>query len=137
MNVDLERKVIEKFIRKDKRKRYLDYISSVKRRTNFIMQLSHFKDFTPELFDEVHGDVALILRERLELIKGSKSQCYVISDNPAIDQQVLPVDIALRETIGYGSAMLVFGDAELMFFEGEPPKNRLLSKILASHSFTR
>jgi len=91
--------------------------------------LPHFKDFRLELFDELHGDISHIIQEQLQRIKGVKSHCYVISDNPATDQQDMPVGAALDATVGYGAAILVFGDAEMIYFEGESPNNRLLSKL--------
>lgn len=82
-----------------------------------------------KLFEEVNGNHCDIL-DRLEFFTGDRTSCYVISENYQIDQKVLPIKEALMQ-IGTNSAIiLVFGNAEMIYFEGEPPFNRYISKIL-------
>ena len=121
MNIPLEIKVIEKFVTKNKQSRYIQFVSSKKARIKFIKDLPHFNHFKWELFEEVNGDDSDILG-RIQLLKGNKTTCYIISENPDIDQQKM--DISEDRAI-----ILVFGDAEMIYFGGEQPKNSFLSKI--------
>jgi hypothetical protein len=55
--------------------------------------------------------------------------CYLISEDNELDRKRMTVDEALRETIGHGmGTVIVFGDAEIIFYEGEGPSNRWISK---------
>jgi hypothetical protein len=80
------------------------------------------------LLDEVHKNEAAEIQSRLKALNIKAKDCYVISENPDLDQKVIPYDEALEE-IGSMPTILVFGDAKLIYFEGEPPKNRYISKI--------
>jgi hypothetical protein len=50
--------------------------------------------------------------------------------NPEIDQQVFNTNEALKYIGDDRAIILVFGDAEMIYFEGEPPKNRYISRII-------
>jgi hypothetical protein len=128
MSQSLEIDVIKKFVTKDKQPRYLQFISSDRTRSRFVSELPHFNHFKWELFDEVHKNEAQEIQQRLNAMNIKMKDCYVISENPDIDQKVLPFDEALNE-IGSMATILVFGNAEMIYFEGEPPKNRYISKI--------
>ena len=81
-------------------------------------------------FDEVNGNETDIINERLRSLKTKSKTCYVISEDESIDQLELEVDEALNQTLGSSIAtILVFGDAEMIYFEGDPPKNRFISKL--------
>jgi hypothetical protein len=127
MNLPLEIKVIQRFVVKDKQTRYIQFISSNKNRKKFINELPHFRDFKWPLFEEVNGPDADIIR-RLQTFKGNTTSCYAISENTEIDQKVLTISTALMEIGRDLSTILVFGDADFIYYEGEPPKNRYISK---------
>ena len=128
MNQRLEIKVIQKFVAKDKQSRYIQFVSSEKNRAKFIIELPHFNHFRWELLEEVHKEEAQEIQKRLKALNIKGTECYVISENRDIDQQTLFFDKALAE-IGGMATILVFGDAEMIYFEGEPPKNRFISKV--------
>lgn len=46
-----------------------------------------------------------------------------------MDQHVLSIDDALAKTGGDGCNIFIFGAAELIYFEAEPPKQRYISKV--------
>lgn len=128
MNLSLEIKVIQKYIVKDKQSRFIQFVSSEKKRDKFVSELPHFNYFKWELFDEVHKEEVQEIYRRLKTLNIKRKDCYIISENPEIDQKILPLDEALEE-LGGMATILVFGDAEMIYFEGEPPKNRFISKI--------
>ena len=128
MSQSLEIQVIKKFVTKEKQSRYLQFISSQKSRSKFVFDLPHFSHFKWELLDEIYKNEAEEIKLRLKAVNIKTKDCYVISENSDIDQQVLPFDEALPE-IGNMATILVFGEARLIYFEGEPPKNRYISKV--------
>ena len=128
MNLELEVKIIERFIKKAKKDRYLTFIKSGKSRINFIKELAHFHDLRDDLFEEVIGDVYKTIISRVNNLNRI-TDCYLISESSALDQKRLDINTALRETIGSGMGILiVFGDAEIVYYEGEGPTDRLISK---------
>ena len=131
MNIPLEIKVIEKYIDKDKQERYIKFVTSKNHRSKFIKDLAHFKHLKWELFDKIQGNEVEIITTKIKQIKPAISNCYVISENSKIDAKVLQIENALEETIGYGMAtILVFGDADIIYFEDEEPKRRFISQFL-------
>jgi hypothetical protein len=128
MNQPLETKVIQKYVAKDKQSRYIQFVSSEKNRDKFISELPHFTHFKWELLEEVHKEEAQEIQKRLKVLNIKRTDCYVISENPDIDQKTLSFDEALA-AIGGMATLLVFGDVDMIYFEGEPPKNRFISKV--------
>ncbi len=128
MNLDLEAKIIECFINKAKKDRYLTFIKSDKSRVKFTKELAHFHDFRFDLFEEVKGDVYQIILSRVNHLKRI-TDCYLISESSILDQKRFDINTALRETIGNGmGTLIVFGDAEIVYYEGEGPSDRYISK---------
>ena len=126
--IELESKVIKRFVTKDKRDRYLNFISKEKTRDKFTFELAHFKDLDFRLFEEVKGDERKMIKDKIKVLP-KLVDCYLISENNELDRKRLTVDEALRETIGHGmGTLVVFGDAEIIFYEGEGPSNRWISK---------
>jgi hypothetical protein len=127
-NIEIESQIIQKFVRKDKRDRYLAFISKQKTRYKFVSELAHFNDFEPNRFDKVSGDKRQVIQTRIKTIK-NQSDCYAISENREIDGQRIDIKTALEKTIGYGmGTILVFGDIDIVYFEGEGPNDRLISR---------
>ena len=127
MNIPLEIKVIQKFFRKEKQERYIGFITSGKNRRKFIKELPHLKDLNWEMFIEINSfNEAFISPVNKGKNQVGKS-CYVISEDPSFDQTTIDINQVNRIT-GTGYAMIiVFGEADRVYYEGEPPYNRYLS----------
>ena len=129
---DIEKKVIERFIVKTKRERYLAFIENDKTRGKFISELAHFRDLIQEKFDEISGDEKKVIMDRIKGL-GNIKECYLISENSELDRKRLDIDTALSKTIGYGmGTLIVFGDAEIVFYEAEGPSDRCISKQITN-----
>ena len=62
--------------------------------------------------------------------KISDQSCYIISENKEIDTKTLVTKDAIRETVGYGmGTILVFGDADIIYYECETMNTRYISKL--------
>jgi len=130
-NIELEIKVIKKFINKDKQNRYIQFVSLHKNRHKFISDLSHFNFLNWNLFDDVNGDEGKIIINALQKNHVDCKSCYVISENVDIDTKTLGAKEAIKETVGSGmGTILVFGDAEMIFYECETMNTRFISKIV-------
>ncbi|MGB3776775.1 MAG: hypothetical protein WA960_00345 [Tunicatimonas sp.] len=126
--LELEAKVIELFILKAKKERYLSFIQKKKSRKKFLEDFSHMNFLNKELFEKVGGDEHEMIRNRIRKI-GDLKDCYVISENRDIDGRRLEIKSALKETIGADlGTLLVFGDAEIVYAEAEGFNNRWISK---------
>ncbi len=134
MSIEIEKKVIERFVVKTKRDRYLTFIESDKTRNKFISELAHFHDLRIERFDEISGDEKKVIKDRIIKSLGNIKDCYLISENMELDRKRLDIDTALNKTIGYGmGTFIVFGDAEIVFYEAEGPSDRWLSKKITRY----
>ena len=121
----LESNVIRHFIIKDKQERYLNFISDNAKREKFIAELAHFKDLNFSKFNKISSAIEYNVKQRIGGIK----ECYVISENAHIDTKRIAIDLALSQTIGYGmGTLLVFGNAEFVYYEGEEKNDRWLTK---------
>ena len=128
--LDLETKVIKRFVMKHKQDRYLQFIQDNKRRQNYTNQLAHFTDLKYDLIEEVKGDESTFIKNKIKSFLKIED-CYLISENFKIDQQRLDIDMALNEIIGCGmGTLVVFGDAELIYYEAEGPSDRWITKII-------
>ncbi len=131
-NIVLETKVIEKFVEKNKRERYIWCISSDKNRRKFTNKLAHFKDFQWNKFDEIKGDTSAIISEissRLKLLK-INSRCYIISEDDDLDGTLWDMETLLNSGKLYNgfATILVFGNADLIYFHDESV-DQYISKI--------
>ncbi|MBK9794147.1 MAG: hypothetical protein IPP60_13885 [Sphingobacteriales bacterium] len=127
-NIDLEAKVIQRFVIKTKQERYMTFIKSEKTRSKFINDLSHINFLREDLFDKVEGNEFEFIKQRIKAL-GNLKDCYVISENQRIDKKRLDIDTALTETIGADQGtLLVFGEAEILYSESEGFNNRWISK---------
>ena len=128
--LDIETKVIKRFIIKDKQDRYLQFIKDDRLRQNFTNELAHFLDLKYDLFEEVKGDERAFIKNRIKSLPKIKD-CYLISEDTALDQQRIDVDTALSKIIGFGmGALLGFGDADLIYYESEGPSDRWITKTV-------
>ena len=127
INLDLETKVIERFVVKKKRARYLGFIKIDKNRCKFTNELAHFRDLQQDLFEEVKGHKSLVIERIKNLVK--LKECYLISESSKFDQKKLDIDIALTEIIGCSmGTLIVFGDADIVYYEGEGPSDSWIGK---------
>ena len=128
-NADLEIKVIKRFVDKAKQDRYIQFVSSPKNRHKFIKDLSHFNFFQWDKFETVKGIEEQVIFRALKENNVADRTCYVISENADIDTQMLDIKVAVSETVGYGmGTILVFGDADMIYFESETMNTRYISK---------
>lgn len=123
-----ERTLIKKFVIKDKQERYLTFLSNDRTRNKFVDTLYHFNDFNWKLFREIPGNdnerQAIYLK-----VKSHKniSTCFIISTDPNFDGKLMSVGEAIENATGIEGTILIFGDAEIIYYEGEAPKNRYIS----------
>ena len=131
-NADLEIKVIKKFVDKAKQDRYIQFVSSSKNRHKFVSDLSHFNFFKWDLFESVKGNEEQAIFQALQKNGVADKTCYVISENTDIDTKTLDTKEAISETVGYGmGTILVFGDADIIYFESETMNTRFISKKIS------
>lgn len=132
-NIELETKVIEKFVEKNKRERYISFVSSIKNRNKFIKDLPHFDSFIWEKLDKIHGDTNKIISEinaRIKLLKKLHSKCYIISEDDDLDGTLWDMETLLNSGKLYNgfATILVFGNADLIYFHDESV-DQYISKI--------
>ncbi|MFI5131215.1 MAG: hypothetical protein ACHQFX_14530 [Chitinophagales bacterium] len=129
MNIELERKLIESFVMPEKRERYLDFIQKEKTRKKFLNELYHFKDFNWILFEEIQGNQneRNVILEKLANKKNS-SGCYVISANENFDRKTVSVKDCMEQIVGVEGTIIIFGEGDVVYYEGEAPHNRFISK---------
>lgn len=129
-NIDIESKVIERFVIKTKRDRYLTFIKNDKTREKFISELYHADFFQEDLFDKIDGHENEIIKDRIKHLSNIKD-CYVISTNSKVDRKVLDIETALKDAISIWAdegTLIVFGDAEIIYREAEGPNKKWISK---------
>jgi hypothetical protein len=128
-NIHLELKVINRFVTKSKRDRYLQFVTSTKNRKKFIAALHSGQFFQAGALEQVTGIEEKVIHQALAQQRITSNACYVISENATIDTQTLSLPEALQTVVGWGAGtILVFGDADLIFVELEGLRNRYISK---------
>jgi hypothetical protein len=123
MNTPLEQIVIEKYFRKEKQDRYKGFIASARNRKKFIDQLSHLQDLEWSKFQKVPSFSPALLNNST-----TYESVYVISENPAVDGSSVSLETAFEMADSRHAMILVFGNADRVYYEGEPPDNRFISK---------
>ncbi|MGZ3912041.1 MAG: hypothetical protein ACXVBR_18285 [Flavisolibacter sp.] len=119
----MEIRVIEKFFKKEKQGRYITFVSSKRNRSKFIQELSHLKDLQWNLFEEVNSF------DLKQITSYTPTQsCYIISEDSSVDQTSVTIGNIDLLTDKGRAFLLVFGEAEQIYYEGEPPFNRYISK---------
>jgi len=129
-DITLEIAVINKFVSKNKRERYVDFTQKEKTRRKFLDDLSHGQMFDDTLFQKIEGNEEGEIKKVVK--KLGVKDCYIISENESIDGKRLPIDEALNNAISPWSdtgTILVFGDAQVIYREHEGPKNKWISKL--------
>ncbi|HTA61407.1 MAG TPA: hypothetical protein VK835_03085 [Bacteroidia bacterium] len=126
----IETKVINKFVTKNKQERYLGFIQADKTRSKFIDELSHGQTFEDKLFQVIEGLETDIIKAAFK--KLGVKDCYIISENKAIDGQRLGIQETLNNALSPWSdtfTLIVFGDAQIIYREHDGLKNKWISKV--------
>ena len=124
---ELEQKLISKFITKAKQKRYLTFISNKKTHHKFTEELFHFSHFNWNLFREIPGSESERAVVATKVNKNKTSTCYIISVDSEFDGKFVSVEEAVENVIGKEGTIIIFDDAEVIYYEGESPCCRYIS----------
>jgi hypothetical protein len=101
--VQNEQSIIAAFVKRNKRDRYREILSSPRLRHKFTNQLAHFTDFDPQYRVPIPSNKLFVDNTAVELQKRhSPSIVFAISEDPTLDQKELPLLDALRQTVGRG-----------------------------------
>ncbi len=91
------------FVKRSKRERYREILSTPRLRHKFTSQLAHFADFDRRYRLPLDSNNLFVANIALELQKRrSPSIVFAISEDPALDQKELPLPEALNEIVGRG-----------------------------------
>jgi hypothetical protein len=95
--------LIAAFVKRSKRDRYREILSTPRLRHKFTSQLAHFADFDPKYRVPIPSNKLFAENIVLELQKRhSPNIVFAISEDPALDAKELPLPEALREIVGSG-----------------------------------
>jgi len=116
-----EYQTIRSFISRQKRARYLEFVSDSRTRTKFTHALAHFRDVDPRCKRPIPAskqnpkEICRILAA-----KGAFGYCYLITEHPELDGKDLPLSDALEQIVGRGmGAILSCIPGRLAFMETE------------------
>lgn len=112
---------VDGFIIKQKRERIKEQLRSQKKRRRFLDKLPHFRDLDEKYMKEIPPNMQFTgsIYELLKA-KGAPDNCYLISFDKKLDQQILPLKDALSETVGFGTGTIISCiPGKLGFYEGE------------------
>lgn len=109
------------FVKRSKRNRYREILSSPRLRHKFTSQLAHFADFDPKYRVPILSDKLFVDNIAREL---QKRRCpntvFAISEDPALDEKELPLLEALKQIVGRGmGTVLSCIPGQLAFVETE------------------
>ena len=109
------------FVKRRKRDRYGEILSSPRLRHKFISQLAHFADFDPKYRLPIPSNKLFVENTARELQKRqSPNTVFVISEDPRLDQRELPLVEALKQVVGLGmGTVLCCIPGRLAFVETE------------------
>jgi hypothetical protein len=104
-----EHSLIAAFVKRRKRDRYREILSSERLRHKFTNQLAHFTDFDPKYRVPIPSNKLFVENIAVELQKRhSPSIVFAISEDPRLDQKELLLLEALRQTVGRGMGTGVY-----------------------------
>jgi hypothetical protein len=123
-----EDSLIRAFVHPDRQARLLALLGRPKGRLKIRAELAHFQALDPRYASRVPaqhqsaGGIEELLKQR-----GSPDSCYVLSEDPSIDAQVLPLGVALKSVVGRGMGTFISClPGRLAYFEGEDPGERYM-----------
>jgi hypothetical protein len=103
-----EHSLIAPFVKRSKRDRYREILSSERLRHKFTHELAHFTDFDPKYRVPIPSNKLFIENIALELQKRhSPSTVFAISEDPRLDWKELLLLEALRLTVGLGMGTIL------------------------------
>lgn len=130
MNQDLESLFINRYVIKNKRQRYLDFIGNPKRRGAFLEMLYHGQDLNFSLFQQLKGNYQQgvdAIFNKAGTVKGG-DKCYIVSVGSVLDgKQIFTTEAIERLVCNEEGFLIIFGELEVVYYEGEPPHNQYLS----------
>jgi hypothetical protein len=98
-----EQSLIAAFIKRGKRDRYREILSSPRLRSKFTSRLAHFTDFDPKYRLPIPSSKLFVDNIAATLEKRhSPKIVFAISEDPALDQKELPLVEALEQVVGSG-----------------------------------
>jgi len=101
--VDSEQALLAAFVKRNKRDRYREILSSPRLRHKFTDQLAHFADFDPKYRLPIPSNKLFVDNIAFELQKRrSPSIVFAISEDPSLDQRELRLVEALKQIVGRG-----------------------------------
>jgi hypothetical protein len=120
-SLDWQIETIKAFVVKQKRDRYVDKISSPKKRSEFVRSLAHFADFDARFIVSIAPFLQHAPKiESLLHTKGAPEMCLVISEISSIDGKIIPLWDALKQIVGYQmGTILCCIPGRLAYFENE------------------
>jgi hypothetical protein len=116
---------IENFCASNKKTRLLNLISSQKGRKKFLstMYRLNFLDFSK--FEKLTESES----ERILLATHAFTDCYLISDDVGNDKIRIEKEEAIKKVVcSDTTTLMIFGNAEIVYCEGEGLNNRWISK---------
>jgi hypothetical protein len=125
---DREIQLVTAFVLPAKRERFVDFVSSLKRRPKFVRELSHFQDFDPACMLRLseHTDTASELTRALKLL-GAGDDCYIISAARELDGATKPLVDTIERVFSIAEGTIVCCvPGHLAYFEGEGRNNRFI-----------
>ena len=125
---DHEAAFIRAFLTPTKHERIVELLSKPKRRRTFLRTLAHFGDLDPRFCVQIPSTeqsasgIASLLRKR-----GAPAECYLISEDLALDGKSMPLPDALQKIVASGMGTLVSCiPGRLGYYEGEARGDRCL-----------
>ncbi len=123
-----EEELVKAFIIPVKRSRYLSLLESPKGRLKLVKGLDHLGDLDMRYAKLIPADQQSVNDiEKILKQKGAPAICHVMSSNSDIDNQEMPLRMALEETVGEGMGTLISCIlGKLAYFEGEESSERYI-----------
>ncbi|MBG8554225.1 hypothetical protein [Hymenobacter guriensis] len=127
MNKELEVAFINKCVVKEKRQRYIGFIEKPTRRRDFLEMLYHCQDIDKSKYRRLDAFYERTILQQVAKLP-EISNCYIISVNKKLDGQEMSTSEALKKLEPYTEGIvLIFGNCEVVYYQGEPPHNEWLS----------
>lgn len=123
----VEELLIENFVKKERKQRYLKLLSTERGRKKLRQAIPHFEDLNPAYIYPVNNirtsaDLIAILNER-----SAPSKSYIISEHSEYDGKFFPLAAALDELFNSGISYFLCAIPEkLNYYEGEDTNSRYL-----------
>lgn len=125
-----EEATIRAFVVPARRTRWLESLTSEKRRRAFLDRLNHCRDIDERYATPLssNADVVAVLRAN-----GAPATCYVLSDTAALDARELPLAeaVAEAESSGWGTLISCL-PGRLAYYYDECGERRMLLKRLVT-----